>query len=149
MKIFVRTLIILAAALLVVGATWALGNSSVMGQLNLGPRGREGFELRERGFVPPNTNESSAATGDVSSLPRVRPDFGREGFEGRGRGEGFEGRGGAFNTRALASFGQTLIPITLTILLVTFVLGFFDRMRRRNRKATPPATLTPTEETNL
>ncbi|MEZ4636770.1 MAG: hypothetical protein R2856_17735 [Caldilineaceae bacterium] len=84
MKIVLRTLIILAAALAVTGALWAFGNSSLMAQLNLGPGGRDRSELREGMAFPSRTSESADTEDNVFRFDRTRPDFGAEGTRPEG-----------------------------------------------------------------
>ena len=108
MKTLFRIIIILAVSLVVVWATNALGQNSSANQ-EFPPRfEQEGGE---------NANSS-----DQQTLPERRP--------GGERGEhGAEG----FSLRGLASFGQTLIPITIIIALVTTISNFINRRKRAQK----------------
>ena len=108
MKTLLRIIIILAVSLVVVWATNALGQNSSANQ-EFPPRfEQEGGE---------NANSS-----DQQALPERRP--------GGERGEhGAEG----FSLRGLASFGQTLIPMTIIIALVTTISNFINRRKRAQK----------------
>ncbi|MFN8440590.1 MAG: hypothetical protein U0175_39700 [Caldilineaceae bacterium] len=108
MKTIIRIVIILAAAMLVVGVTYALGQRSSSTQ---------GFSPR---FGELRSNDAGGSTNR-----EFRPN--RE-FEGRG----FEGRRGgqAFGFRGLAGFTQTLLPITAVIAIVAIIDKAWKRRKR-------------------
>ena len=111
MKTLLRIIIILAVSLVVVWATNALGQNSSANQ-EFPPRfEQEGGE---------NANSS-----DQQALPERRP--------GGERGERGEHGAEGFSLRGLASFGQTLIPITIIIALVTTISNFINRRKRAQK----------------
>ena len=128
MKTIMRIVIILAAALLVVGVTYALGQGNSNAQ-RFAPRFEE-FREGGGGFDEGNGEESRASTNQGLRRPN------RE-FEGRREYEG--GRDGqAYSLRSLASFGQTLIPMTIVIVLITMI-SRVDKWRKRSQKASASA----------
>ena len=122
MKIILRTLIILAAALAVVGIAGALNSAGAFG--NLGPLGREGFEGGR-----PFEREFNG------QLP-TRPNFEQGGFQ-RGRGEGREGRGGA-SAFGLSEVFKSLVMMTVVIVVIVPASKLLKRLRP-NRRASPPS----------
>ena len=135
MRIIGRTLIILLAAFLVIGATVALANSGLVPNLgNRFPGGRG--ELGE---------------GVFSSENFPLGDFQRLGGEGEFQGEGFRlerGPGG----QAEGSFGRELnlfswIKNLAIIGVIVVGVVFIERMLPRKRRQLPPSqTLTPPDE---
>ena len=118
MKTIVRILVILAASLLVVGVTVALGQNSSTTQL---PLRSEEFRSQEG---------NTSGTDGVNSPQRIRPEGGRDGrrdFEG-GR------RAGGFNAFGILGFSQTLVPMTIVILLVT-AISRLGKPRKKVREA--------------
>lgn len=108
MKTLFRIIIILAVSLVVVWATNALGQNSSANQ-EFPPRfEQEGGE---------NANSS-----DQQARPPRR-------FDGERGERGAEG----FSLRGLASFGQTLIPMTIIIALVTTISNFINRRKRAQK----------------
>lgn len=128
MKTIFRILIILAVSALVVGGLVAMRQSAWASQLL--PQGRggdfgEGFRPGEgfgEGFEPPEGFERPFGDGD----------FG--GFEGRGGGHGE--RAGGFSLFGILGFAQTLIPMTLIIIVVTQIPKLWRTFRLR--KASKP-----------
>lgn len=105
MKAIIRLLIILLAAFAVTGATWAIGQSSG------------------------NSSDSAFVQGK-------RPDFGES--EGRpAPPAGREGRAGGdhhaaqwTSVRGWLGFAETLVPITIIIILVTLPASLWKRYQR-------------------
>ena len=130
MKIIVRTLIILAAALAVVGVASALNSAGAFG--NLEPLGREGFE-GGRSF-------GREFNGQLPTLPEgTRPNFEQGGFQrgGFGRGEGDrEGRGGA-SLFGLSEIGRNLLIMTFITIVIVAASRTLKRLRS-TRSASPP-----------
>ncbi len=134
MKIIVRTLIILAAALAVVGVASALNSAGAFG--NLGLPGREGFE-GGRSFGR-EFNGQPLTTG-------TRPNFEQGGFQrgGLGRGEGDrEGRGGA-SLLGLSEVIKSLVMMTVVIVVIVPASKLLKRLRSIKRPAPPPGVASP------
>lgn len=113
MKTIARLLTILLAAFMVVGATWAVGQSS--GNTNaFAGRGRPEFSQQEG--------------------QRAFPD--RE-FGERGERDGAQ----LFNARGWFGFTQTVVPIALIIAVVALPMNFWKRRQRarRNEASALPA----------
>ena len=109
MKLIGRTLAILAAALIVVGATFALGNSGMLG----GFGGPGGGEFRERQTAGATTGTAAQGT---------RPQRGEGGGFREGGREG--GPGGFF---AIAELGKSVGVIGVIVALVAFGRGVIQR----------------------
>ncbi|MBP7687548.1 MAG: hypothetical protein KA765_06565 [Thermoflexales bacterium] len=108
MKIIFRTVIILVAALVVVGIASALNSTGAFGNLNL--IGREGFE----GGRPFGREFNGQLP---TSSDGTRPNFEQGGFQ-RGRGEGDrEGRGGA-SAFGLSEVLKSLVMMTVVIVVI-------------------------------
>lgn len=122
MKTIFRILIILAVSALVVAGLVAMRQSAWASQLL--PQGRGG-EFGE-GFRP------GGEFGEGFERPFGDGDFG--GFEGRGGGHGE--RAGGFSLFGILGFAQTLIPMTLIILVVTQIPKLWRTFRLR--KASKP-----------
>ncbi|HNB53648.1 MAG TPA: hypothetical protein PK530_16990 [Anaerolineales bacterium] len=123
MKTIIRILIIFAFAALVVGGLVAMRQSAWASQLL--PQGRggefgEGFEPPQ-GFQPPEGFERPFGEGD----------FGEFG-ERSGRGE----RGGGFSLFGILGFAQTLIPMTLIIIVFTQIPKLWHAFRLRQKTKT-------------
>lgn len=122
MKIIVRTVIILVAALVVVGIASALNSAGAFANLEL--VGRGGFE-GGRSF-------GQDFNGQPQTLPNgTRPNFERGGF-GRGGG-GREGRGGA-SIFGLSEVSRSIIMMTVVIVVIVLASKFLKRLRP-NRSA--------------
>ena len=129
MKIIGRTLIILLAALIVIGATVALANSGLIS--NTGNRFPEGRgELGEGGFSP----------GDFQRL-------GEGVFQGEGfrpeRGPGGRSEGGFGRGLNLFSWIKNLAIIGVIVVGVVLIERILPRKRR---PIAPSQTLTPPDE---
>lgn len=127
MKTLLRILIILAAALAVVGVTYAIGQSGWLAGQAQGS---------SHGGIPDGDRPSADM---ASSDGEFSPSEGRERPEGD-MPEGFEHRDGGhsaspFSTASLRSFAKTLFPIALVILVVTLASKGIDVLRRRIRPA--------------
>lgn len=119
MKIIWRTLIILAAAMMVVGGAFALSHTSAATQLGVGERFPGGPPPN---FAPDGFNRDQS-TGN----------FPERGFgEGDGRFPNREGAGSLFNLGGLL---RNLGIITIIFLVVALIDILIGRIRRR-RKAT-------------
>ena len=115
MKSLKQILIILAAALVVTGITYAIGQSS-SAQETLGLNNLGGLQGEGRGRPEGNGLQ--------------RP----EGFEGRGEsGErgGHHHEADPFGTASLFTFGQTILPIILIMAVVIFLSKGIRFARRR------------------
>jgi hypothetical protein len=118
MKIITRTLIIIAAGLLVTGGLLAFGQSSLGTQMReAGPRGGH-FEGRERPPFGFGGQAEGQPQGTFQGEGRPEGSFG-------GRGEGhFEGRGEGRNTPSLGGLPEIIKNLVKIGLIVTlFVLG--------------------------
>ncbi|MEZ4679404.1 MAG: hypothetical protein R2932_34805 [Caldilineaceae bacterium] len=115
MKTLGRIVIILVAALVVVGATWAVGQSGGNSGGNSGS-----FARRTR-------PEFSAEAGRPA-----RPDGELREFGERG------GRDGAqlLSLRGWLGFGQTLVPMAIIIALVALPTSLWKKRRRAQRSTT-------------
>lgn len=125
MKTFLRVVIILVAALLVSGATFAFGQSSQASAIINSLSGRSGFEQRGAGRQPPAG----------MTLPQEQTTAGQPpaNFEGRRGGEG----GGEMGGFTIAGVGPVLknagIMLGICIVLIAVSLGW-RVLRRGNRK---------------
>lgn len=109
MKTVGRILIILAAACLVVGATWTIGQSS----------GDSAFPSRERPDV-------------ASSEGRPAPPAGEFGE----RGDHHAAQ--PFSIRGWLGFTQTLVPMTIIFMLVALPSSLWKKRQRSRREDTSP-----------
>jgi len=114
MKIIARTLMILAAALVVVWLASALNSAGALG--NLGQLGHEGFESGR----------------EFNGQPPTRPNFEQGGLQrggfGRGRGDR-EGRGASVFD--LAEITRSLVMMTVVIVVVVLASKLIKRLRPR------------------
>ncbi len=114
MKIIARTLIILVAALVVVGIFGALNSAGAFS--TLGPQGRGGFD-GGRAF-------GRDFNGQPPTLPEgTRPNFERGGF-GRGGGD----RGG-INAFGLSEVIRSLVMMTVVIVIIVLASKVLKRLR--------------------
>jgi hypothetical protein len=122
-KIIIRTLIILAAALLVVGATMGLVSAGVISGDNSFGHGRDGFERQP----PPGFADRQPQPGSFSS-----GQGGREGFGGRPEGFGGRegGRGGIF---AVGELLKNLVMIAVIVAVVSLLSRALGTRRPRRR----------------
>jgi hypothetical protein len=129
MKIVFRTLIILVAALVVVGIAGALNSAGTFD--NLGPIGREGFgDGREFNGQPPTLPDGTRPNLEQGG------GFQRGGF-GRG-GSNREGRGGA-NVFGLAEIGKNLLIMTVITIVIVSVSKLIKRLGRRTSALRAPS----------
>lgn len=110
MKTIFRIFVILAASMLVIGVTAALGQNSSTTQ----------FRPRTEEFRP-QTGDSATSSAEVSRSE------GRREFEG-GR------RTGGFNIFGILGFAQTLVPIAIVIGVVT-AFNRFGKLRKTTHEA--------------
>ncbi len=117
MKTFTRVIIILFAALLVSGATFAFGQSTQASAIINSLSGRSGFEQRGARMQPP------AGQTTTTQAPSGQPPAG---FEGRGESSGFN----------LAGIGPVMknAGIMLGICMVLIVVSLGWRALRRGSK---------------
>lgn len=131
MKTLVRTLIILLAAVLVSGATYAFGQSGAAQSLLARGRGRGG-EFERGGFPPPEGGFERGGGAEGG----FRPPEG--GFE-RGPGEGRRG-GGLFGAVQMV---RPLLIITLIIAGGALLSRVFGRRSGRGNRRPPSAAAPP------
>ncbi len=116
MKIIARTLMILAAALVVVWIASALNSAGAFS--SLGPLGREGFEGgREFG---------REFNGQLPTRPNFEQGGTQRGDFGRGRGD--RARGGA-SVFGLAEISRSLVMMTVVIVIIVLAAQGLKRLR--------------------
>ncbi|NUM46721.1 MAG: hypothetical protein HUU38_18610 [Anaerolineales bacterium] len=124
MKTLGRTLIILLAAFIVIGATVALANAGLLSNFSRFPGERGGFGEFEQGQFPPG--EFQRPEGDEFAQG-FRPERGPGGREG-GFGRGFN----------LFSWIKNIAIISLLVIIVVGLERLFARKRRPVMVANAP-----------
>lgn len=119
MQIITRTLIILAAALLVVGVTMALGQSGALSSLS------GGGGPQAQGHAYATTSETDETTDDTGAPPA----------------RGGHGEQGGMSLFGAVEIGKNLGVIGVIVAAVALVTGLTRRLARgtRGRPSPPPA----------
>ncbi|MBV9786703.1 MAG: hypothetical protein JOZ51_00905 [Chloroflexi bacterium] len=128
MKLLLRVLMIVVAALIVSGATFALSRTSLASNMSGPQRGQ--FERR------PSTTADGASTREQASAPQLDGAGPPEGF----RRGGERGGGGLFS---LVEVGGHLLVIALIVAAVSFLSRVTQPLQARlaaRRKPAPPAS---------